>query len=80
MLKNELAKMAEREKEAVREEMVKAMSRERQQARKEAEKTKELVHAHTHTHHLRVYVLNALSQSKCMVCTSFSLVLFQSRS
>lgn len=42
LLKDELAKMAEREKEAVREEMVKAMSRERQQARKEVEKTKEL--------------------------------------
>lgn len=49
ILKDELAKMAEREREAAREELVKTMSRERQQARKEAEKAKELVHKHTHT-------------------------------
>uniref|UniRef100_A0A3B3VJ02 Coiled-coil-helix-coiled-coil-helix domain containing 6a n=1 Tax=Poecilia latipinna TaxID=48699 RepID=A0A3B3VJ02_9TELE len=42
ILKDRLAKMAEREREAVREELVKTMSRERQQARKEAEKAKEL--------------------------------------
>uniref|UniRef100_A0A3B5KWQ4 CHCH domain-containing protein n=1 Tax=Xiphophorus couchianus TaxID=32473 RepID=A0A3B5KWQ4_9TELE len=42
ILKDELAKMAEREREAAREELVKTMSRERQQARKEAEKAKEL--------------------------------------
>uniref|UniRef100_A0A3P9MYP7 Coiled-coil-helix-coiled-coil-helix domain containing 6a n=1 Tax=Poecilia reticulata TaxID=8081 RepID=A0A3P9MYP7_POERE len=42
ILKDNLAKMAEREREAVRKELVKTMSRERQQARKEAEKAKEL--------------------------------------
>lgn len=52
IVKDELAKMAQRERETAREEVTKAMSRERQHARQEAEKAKELVHAkaHVHTH------------------------------
>ncbi|XP_041859581.1 MICOS complex subunit mic25a isoform X2 [Melanotaenia boesemani] len=42
ILKDELAKMAQKEKEAAREEMVKAMTRERQHTLQEAEKTKQL--------------------------------------
>lgn len=47
MLKEELAKIAQRDREAAREEMTKAMTRERQHTRQEAEKTKQLVHYHT---------------------------------
>ncbi|XP_039869635.1 MICOS complex subunit mic25a isoform X1 [Simochromis diagramma] len=43
LLKEEWAKMAQREMEAAKEEMAKAMSRERQQTRLEAERTKQLV-------------------------------------
>ncbi|XP_039869636.1 MICOS complex subunit mic25a isoform X2 [Simochromis diagramma] len=42
LLKEEWAKMAQREMEAAKEEMAKAMSRERQQTRLEAERTKQL--------------------------------------
>lgn len=42
ILKEELAKMAQRERDAAREEMTKAMSRERLHTRQEAEKTKQL--------------------------------------
>ncbi|XP_037540314.1 MICOS complex subunit mic25a [Nematolebias whitei] len=42
LLKDELAKMAQRERETAREDRTKAMSREREHARQEAEKTKEL--------------------------------------
>lgn len=44
MLKEELAKIAQRDREAAREEMTKAMTRERHNTRQEAEKTKQLVH------------------------------------
>uniref|UniRef100_A0A3B4F272 Coiled-coil-helix-coiled-coil-helix domain containing 6a n=1 Tax=Pundamilia nyererei TaxID=303518 RepID=A0A3B4F272_9CICH len=43
LLKEEWAKMAQREMEAAKEEMAKATSRERQQTRLEAERTKQLV-------------------------------------
>lgn len=49
MLKDKLAKMAQREREEAREEMTKAMIRERQRARQDAAKTKQLVLTHTHT-------------------------------
>uniref|UniRef100_A0A1A8CHP5 Coiled-coil-helix-coiled-coil-helix domain containing 6a n=1 Tax=Nothobranchius kadleci TaxID=1051664 RepID=A0A1A8CHP5_NOTKA len=42
ILKDELAKMAQREPEATREEVIKAMSRERQRTLQEAEKAKQL--------------------------------------
>lgn len=42
ILKDELSKMSQKEKEAAREEMVKAMTRERQHTLQEAEKTKQL--------------------------------------
>ena len=50
ILKDELAKIAQREREAAKEELAKAMSRERQHKRQEAEKTKQLVHVHVHVH------------------------------
>lgn len=43
ILKEELAKVAQRESETSREEMTKAMTRERLHTRKEAEKAKQLV-------------------------------------
>lgn len=46
LLKEEWAKMAQREMEAAKEEMAKATSRERQQTRLEAERTKQLVYTH----------------------------------
>lgn len=52
ILKEELAKVAQKEREAAIQEITKAMNRERQHTRQEAEKTKQLVHTHyTHTTH-----------------------------
>ncbi|KAG7239843.1 hypothetical protein INR49_030556 [Caranx melampygus] len=51
ILKEELAKVAQREREAAIQEITKAMNQERQHTRQEAEKTKQLVHTPTHTHY-----------------------------
>lgn len=52
IIKEELAKVAEREREAAIQDITKAMSRERQQTRQEAEKTKQLVCTHRHSNRL----------------------------